>query len=141
MTKECLYVHLNLTIEKTHPTLFLSMKIFNDVNELEKDVFKKPSLPVSAPRGTAENNDILVPEHSRLTENQANDKELADDLKYYLDGIKDETDINLRNDSYYEFHSYFLTKWTISAHHILFRTIMSLKQSIIRPRFCSKMFG
>ena len=108
MTKECLYVHLNLTIEKTHPILFPSMKIFNDVNKLEKDVFKKPSLPVAAPRGS-ENNDILVPEHNRLTETQANDKELADDLKYYLDGIKDETDINLRNDSYYEFHIYFLT--------------------------------
>ena len=68
------------------------------MNKLEKDVFKKPSLPVAAPRGS-ENNDILVPEHNRLTENQASDKELADDLKYYLDGIKDETDINLRNDS------------------------------------------
>ena len=54
-------------------------------------------MPVPAPQG--ENNDILVPEHTRISETQANDKELADDLKYYLDGIKDETDINLRNDS------------------------------------------
>ena len=68
------------------------------MNEHGKDVFKKPSLPVAVPRGS-DNKDILVPEHNRLTENQASDKELADDLKYYLDGIKDETDINLRTDS------------------------------------------
>jgi hypothetical protein len=74
----------------TTPTPIFS----HEQTQNDKDVFKKPSLPVPAPQG--ENNDILVPEHTRISENQANDKELADDLKYYLDGIKDETDINLR---------------------------------------------
>ena len=32
----------------------------------------------------------------RLTDEAAKEKEFADDLRYYLDGLKDSTDVNLR---------------------------------------------
>ena len=69
--------------------------------ETKDDTFKKPvlpgsshvpqvnSLPNSASTSTGGNsNDLIIPVTERLSDEQAKDAELADDVTYYLEGVK-----------------------------------------------------
>ena len=67
---------------------------FGEEQQQQQSVFKMPTVP-TMDDGTEP--EVAIPEATRLTDEAAKEKEFADDLRYYLDGLNEgATDINLR---------------------------------------------
>ena len=66
----------------------------DEQQQQQQPVFKMPTVPTIDDQNEP---DVAIPEATRLTDEAAKEKEFADDLRYYLDGLKEgATDINLR---------------------------------------------
>ena len=72
-------------------------QIHTNVNETDDvtDTFKKPCLPGPSQTSTTINSlpitsvsDLVIPVTERLSDEQSHDAELADDVTYYLEGVK-----------------------------------------------------